>query len=212
MSDGEDRLEWILGAGRSREDLARDYDSWADRYDTDSEAWGWKGPGEVAAAYRRLADRPSAGPILDAGCGTGAVGVALRDLGSHWPLVGADLSAGMLEQARGTGHYHSTVRCSLDRLPFPDGSISAVVSSGVFTHGHVGPEALAELCRITAVGGIISITQRLDVADRYRPVAERLEAEGAWHLIEITPPARFHPCRDETADEPVLQSVLTWRV
>jgi predicted TPR repeat methyltransferase len=66
-------------------------------------------PGLLRSAL--LAERPwlagsteRFGPVLDLGCGTGLVGVALSDL-SLAPLVGVDLAAAMLAQARARGLY-----------------------------------------------------------------------------------------------------------
>lgn len=207
-----DRLDRILEASPSGQPLADRYDRWAADYDDDNRTWGWRGPDEVAAAFRRHGDDSVAGIVLDAGCGTGAVGVALRERGVAASLIGADISSGMLAEAAGRGSYTHLLQCSLDRIPLVDHAVSAVVSSGVFTHGHVGPEALVELCRVTAPGGTVSITRRLDLVERYRPTAERLVAAGRWELIETTDPEPFHPGRDGSGDAPVLQSVLTWRV
>ncbi len=208
----QDRLQWIFNAGRDGADLSETYDRWADGYDDDHAAWGWAGPEAVASAYTRLASGAASGPVLDAGCGTGAAGAALRSLAVEAELLGLDLSGGMLRRAGESGHYDRLLLASLDRLPMAHGSVGGVVSCGVFTHGHVGPEALSELVRVTAPGGVIAITQRLDIADRYRAEADRLEAAGYWRLLEVTDPKPFHPCRDEGDEEPSLQSVLTWRV
>ena len=43
------------------------------------------------------------------------------------------------------------------RVP-ADGHFAAVISAGVFTTGHVGPEGLDELLRVTRPGGIIVLT------------------------------------------------------
>ena len=51
-----------------------------------------------------LGGRVCSGAILDLGCGTGLVAVALSDL-PFGPFTGVDLSAGMLAQARAKGLY-----------------------------------------------------------------------------------------------------------
>jgi SAM-dependent methyltransferase len=52
--------------------------------------------GEARRVHALLGGRPSA--VLDAGCGTGRVGIHLARLGHH--VVGADLDASMLDEAR----------------------------------------------------------------------------------------------------------------
>ena len=55
----------------------------------------------------------------------------------------------MLERARATGAYRSLEPADLTRpLPTPADAYDAVVCVGTLTHGHVGPEALAEFVRI----------------------------------------------------------------
>jgi len=102
-------------------------------------------------------------PVLDVGCGTGLVGVALRATGP-WTVDGLDLSAEMLGEARvkvaGEGdpvyrHLHEgDLTATLD---IPSGAYGAVVSCGTFTHGHVGPTAFDELYRITRPGGLFAV-------------------------------------------------------
>ncbi len=50
---------------------------------------------------------------IDFGCGSGALGLALRDAGLRTPLDGIDLSPGMLDLARQTGCYGQLSRANL---------------------------------------------------------------------------------------------------
>ena len=45
-----------------------------------------------------------------------------------------------------------------DALPVDDAAYDGLVSSGTFTLGHVGPEAIGELLRVTKTGGYIVIS------------------------------------------------------
>jgi SAM-dependent methyltransferase len=60
-------------------------------------------PDEAAACLMPHLEAGSRG--IDFGCGSGAMGLALRRAGSKRPLDGLDLSPGMLELARMTGCY-----------------------------------------------------------------------------------------------------------
>jgi ubiquinone/menaquinone biosynthesis C-methylase UbiE len=87
--------------------------------------------------------------ILEAGCGTGLILRRLADLSRH--VVGLDLSAGMLRQARDRGL--TVVQGSLDDLPLSDGVFDLVVSFKVLAHVPPIERALAELVRVTRPGG-----------------------------------------------------------
>lgn len=64
----------------------------------------------------RLADTiaPRHARILDAGCGMGRIGAALRDRGHE--VVGVDLDAALLEQSRQTYPHLPVVQARLDEL------------------------------------------------------------------------------------------------
>lgn len=203
---GDDRLDWIFDDSSSSS-LEDRYDAWASTYDADHDQWGWRGPDMVAAATLRQLDNDATATIVDAGCGTGKVGIALRNAGWIGKIVGLDLSQGMLDQASTFGVYDDLLKCSLLDVPLADGSASAIVSSGVFTHGHVGGEALAELCRITAPGGVVVVTQRLDLDDNFSHHVDGLHQAGVWEEVERSEPERLHPERDDSE-----QIVVTWRV
>ena len=76
---------------------------------------------------------PSSGaPVLEAGCGSGAVAAALGDLGHR--VVGLDLAATALARARRVWpDFHGAVG-DVRRMPFPDHTFGAVVSIGVLEH------------------------------------------------------------------------------
>eukprot|EP00933_Yihiella_yeosuensis_P027921 TRINITY_DN21737_c0_g1_i1.p1 TRINITY_DN21737_c0_g1~~TRINITY_DN21737_c0_g1_i1.p1 ORF type:complete len:294 (+),score=56.57 TRINITY_DN21737_c0_g1_i1:26-883(+) len=71
------------------------YNEWADNYEDHMLQWGYKTPRKVA----ELAfDLHSSGTALDLGCGAGAVGSSLRNLGFTGNLTGMDVSRRMLEK------------------------------------------------------------------------------------------------------------------
>ncbi|MEK9527243.1 MAG: class I SAM-dependent methyltransferase, partial [Acidimicrobiaceae bacterium] len=127
----DDKLEWIF-ASSDNQQLADRYDRWATQYDADHDGWEWIGP---AKAVEQLRELGAISTVLDAGCGTGRVGVELAATGWDGTLVGIDLSAGMLAVAAETARYERLVQASLTELPLEDGSVDAVIATGVFTHG-----------------------------------------------------------------------------
>ena len=187
--------------------MADRYDRWATQYDADHDGWEWIGP---AKAVEQLRDLGTISTVLDAGCGTGRVGVELAATGWDGTLVGIDLSAGMLAVAAETAYYERLVQASLTELPLEDGSVDAVIATGVFTHGHVGPEAFPEVLRVVRPGGWVVITCRSEVWAELEPAAADHEAAGRWSLHKRTAPESFHPGKDIEDNFP--QSVVIWRV
>ncbi len=97
-----------------------------------------------------------------------------------------DISEGMLAVAARKGCYARLSRAVLgERLDFADGAFAAVISTGVFTTGHVGAEALPELVRITARGGVIVLTVKGTLWEG--GFAQALRAQ-AVEVLEVSDP------------------------
>lgn len=145
------------------EHVRRLYAGWADTYDADfAEGMDYRLPAETAAAFLRLAPQ---GPVLDVGAGTGLLGAALRGLGFTGEIDALDLSAEMLARAGAKGHYRALIAADVTR-PLPCGGYAGVVSSGTFTHGHVGPEAFGPLLQAALPGAIFALSVNAGVWDR----------------------------------------------
>ena len=140
----------------SLDDTKRLYAEWAEAYDQNfAEEMDFVLPGEVAKTY---AATGAMGPVLDFGCGTGLVGQALSGLGVT-QIDGADLSPEMLAVARRKGVYRHLIAGNvLDGYEPPQGPYAGIVSSGTFTNGHVGPEAIDELLRLAAPGAQFALS------------------------------------------------------
>ena len=126
------------------------YAAWADTYDTDFAAgMHYLAPQAVADCYAKVS---GASPVLDLGAGTGLLGQALVQHGiTH--VDGTDISPEMLEQAKKKGVYNRVFEGDLTgQLDVATGAYDGIVSSGTFTHGHVGPEAMAEVLRCMSHG------------------------------------------------------------
>jgi len=188
------------------DEIAGIYDSWAETYDAEMAAAGYRHPTICLALLARHLGRGAA-PILDAGAGTGLIGAWLRLIG--YPQVEAlDISPGMLAVAARKGVYAALHQAALGGpLPFGDGAFAGVISAGVFTSGHVGAEGLDELIRICATGGVIVLTVKTTLwqggfADRIAQLA----ADGRLTVAEQTAPYVSMP--GEVATVPSLGLVL----
>ncbi len=145
-------------------DDSRDlYRRWASTYDEDFiEATGYVYHDNVIHLFLD-AGGAAGGAIADVGCGTGVVGVALGDLGVV-DVDGLDISPEMLEVAgtkhtvHGTPAYRNLIEADLTvGVPVDDHSYFGIISTGVFTHGHLGPSALAEIIRIAAPTALCAV-------------------------------------------------------
>ena len=185
------RRSYALG-GDSRATEAL-YDEWADDYEDDTtEAMGYVAPAVAAERLAALLSDRTA-PVLDAGCGTGLVGLELARRGFS-TVDGLDISTRMLARARTTGVYRGLGRADLStRLPVADGRYAAVVCVGTLTEGHLGPEVLPELLRVVRPGGLVLGTVIEDIweARGYRTSIDALVEEGRAELRE----AAVWPCR-----------------
>ena len=156
-----------LGAvysAKAEEEVAALYDDWAATYDGEMAVAGYRHPSIGAALLARYLAIGSA-PVLDAGCGTGLLGQWLAILG--YPEVdGLDISPGMLAVAQKKEAYARLYCLALGKtLPIEEQHYAGVISTGVFTTGHVGPEGLDELIRICRPGGVIVLTVKMAVWD-----------------------------------------------
>lgn len=187
MSVNEEVLNRVYNAS-NHEELMGAYSAWASDYDQNTvEEFGYVGYQVCAELLDAYLGGRSSLCILDAGCGTGLVGEALQSLG-YAELDGLDYSREMLDEAAGKGLYRHLVQADLSRpLQFEDHAYDAVVCAGTFTYGHVRSEAFAELIRVTRPGGKICFTIREGSYEDYgyRREMVRLEAEGAWELLEM---------------------------
>ena len=161
-----------------------DYDAWADRYERDLFASGYRLPAMLAAAVARHV-APGDGAVLDAGCGTGAVAEPLAMLG--YRVVGIDPSPRMLAHAGAKRIYAAlhgaAVGARIDVPPGPLGTpFAAAMAGGVLTPGHAPPEGLDGLLAAVRPGGAVAFTLRDDAAmdPAYIERAEALERDGRW--------------------------------
>ncbi len=181
------RARSIAGADEARELYA----GWAEHYDRDVfgtlQVTGSARVAGLLAAYLAPQDNPS---ILDAGCGTGAVGALLHDQGFR-QLDGLDISPRMLAVAARKQVYRALAEADLN-LPFgpPQPRYDAVVSAGTFVHGHVGGEGFAALARLLTPGGIMvcAIADPVWVQDRFDRLLQDLELYTLSHNLEAVLP------------------------
>jgi ubiquinone/menaquinone biosynthesis C-methylase UbiE len=167
-------------------ELEHIYKNWAKKYEDDViNLAGYVGhliTSELLLSYLRNTQAK----IFDAGCGTGLVGEILNK-NSFQNLIGVDFSQEMLNIAKQKNVYQSLDLVDLTKkLDYEDNLFDAVICAGTFTCGHVGPEALREMVRITKQGGYICFTVRKQEweASPYMQIIKDLEDFQAWQKLE----------------------------
>jgi len=179
-------LRRVYALDGDREKTRRVYAEWAERYDDNTlDGMGYVAPALVAETLSRLVEPDR--HVLDAGCGTGLVGAELKK--RHFERIdGIDLSNEMLEVAREKRAYRDLSRADLTRsLDMEDDHYDATLSAGVFTSGHVKPDALDELVRVTRPGApvVITVHEQVWEPDGYADHLADMEARGIARVDSV---------------------------
>jgi len=109
---------------------------------------------QTFAAFARLAD---ARRVLDVGCGTGALAVAILEQAPQAEVVGIDPSAAFVEHAR--AHSPPGVRFEVadaQHLPFPDASFDVACACLVLNFIPDQRAAVIQMCRVVRPGGTVA--------------------------------------------------------
>jgi len=182
----QNKVQWIYSS-RDNEELTERYDQWAKDYDTDLENdFAWRGPEITSGFFAKYV--PKEAKVLDAGAGTGLVGITLAQKG-YRDIVAIDLSKGMLEEAGRKNVYRELRQMVMgEALDFSTDSFDAVISVGVLTLGHAPASSFDELIRITRPDGYIVFSLRPDVYEEggFKEKMAELENEGRWELVEVS--------------------------
>ena len=147
---------------KSQEDLLAFYRKWAEEYDDQMAALNYISPRSIADMLKQYLEDSSAS-ILDVGCGTGLTAKYMF-LAGYSNLHGIDVSPEMVAVSEQRGFYASLqVGDVTEAWTYPDHTFDGVISSGTFTHGHVGPEALDETFRVLKPNGVLACTVHNDL-------------------------------------------------
>ena len=173
-----------LKAGKEVEDY---YDEWTveNQYDKDMVDWQYSGPQETVDLFAKHIPTKDI-KILDAGCGTGLVGIELKKNGFQ-NFDGADFSQKMLDLIP-KNIYQNLFKIDLNKkIDIQDNTYEGITCVGTFTFGHVNPPALDEMVRISKTGSLICFTINIGIYEEYgfdKKIKE-LEDKNSWKIIEF---------------------------
>ena len=163
------------------------YDEWTvqNKYDKDMVDWKYSGPQETIDLFKKHNSKKDI-KILDAGCGTGLVGIELKKNG-FTNFDGADFSQKMLNLVP-KNIYQNLFKIDLNqKVKIKDNAYEGITCVGTFTFGHVNPPALDEMIRICKNASLICFTINIGIYEEYgfdKKIKE-LEDKNSWKIIEF---------------------------
>ena len=203
---------WLRQGSTSSDDVRLNYEEWASTYDEDLAVWGYQAPLETASLLKSLI--PPSSTILDAGCGTGLVGAAIRHVGLTGDIDGIDLSPSSLEKARRRGIYRNLHPVDFQNLPLAldDNVYDALACVGVLTYVPDSESILREFARIVRPKGVIIVTQRNDLFEEraFDQTMKKLIDALLFSETTVTEPKQYLPKNPDFGSEiQVIYATLT---
>lgn len=142
---------------KSPDDNKKLYAQWAKTYESEFvESQGYLHPQVIAEIFNSKI--PSVRTVVDIGAGTGLVGMYLSNLRKEILIDGIDISPEMLEVAGEKQVYRNLYERDLTQSALQTSApYDSLISIGIFTHGHLGPEALVNLLPLVRPEGYFVI-------------------------------------------------------
>ena len=172
---------------KTTNEIMKYYDEWGikNKYDQDMVDWNYTGPKETVNVFKKYARNKNI-KILDAGCGTGLVGVELKKY-NYLNIDGADLSKKLLDLVP-KGYYKKLEQTDLNKpINADDNTYGGILCVGTFTYGHVKPQALDEFIRISKNKGLICFTINEGIYEEYGfdKKIDELKRKKSWNIKEF---------------------------
>ena len=172
---------------KTTDEVMKYYDEWGekDKYNKDMVEWNYTGPKETVDVFKKYIENKEI-LILDAGCGTGLVGLQLKKFGFKY-FHGADLSQKLLDTVP-ENVYQKLIKVDLNKtINVQDNFYDAIMCVGTFTFGHVKSQALDEFVRITKKDGLICFTINEGIFEEYGfdKKIKDLKKDNKWEELEF---------------------------
>jgi len=172
-----------------------------------------QGPGSnecTRKAFSMLNDLPDRPEILDIGCGGGMQTIELARICQNCHITAVDIHQPYLDdlaakaEAAGVGDRITTVRASMDDLPFEDAAFDVLwAESSIFVVGF--EQGLLSWKRLLRPGGYVCLTEAVWFTDRPSP-----EAVAFWN--DCYPAIKAVPETCAIAEKAGYEVVATFRL
>ncbi|XP_070376872.1 methyltransferase-like protein 27 [Dermacentor albipictus] len=170
--DRSDLVDFVVD-DRTADETRAIYNSWANNYEEDMALQKYKAPSIMAHFINQELQVKKDALILDVGCGTGLLGVQLKNLGYSY-MDALDYSEEMMSEAKKKNLYqrHFLEKVSKNKkLPLRDGEYDVVALCGCLMPGHIMPDALPEVARLLKPNGRLMWVHR--TLDYYESKSEQ---------------------------------------
>ena len=172
----------------SKKKVLEYYDDWTNnsQFNQDMVDWKYTAPSNAAILLHKYSPNKDI-QILDAGCGSGLVGMELAKNG-YININGADFSQSMMDLIP-KNIYKSLKLIDLNEtLFYKENSFDAIICVGTFTYGHVKARALDEFIKITKNNGLICFTVNEGIYNKYKfdKKITELSKNNSWKILELS--------------------------
>ena len=172
----------------SKKKVLEYYDDWTNnaQFNQDMVDWKYTAPSNAAILLHKYSPNKDI-QILDAGCGSGLVGMELAK-NDYLNITGADFSQSMMDLIP-KNIYKSLKLIDLNEtLFYKENSFDAIICVGTFTYGHVKARALDEFLRITKNNGLICFTVNEGIYNKYKfdKKITELSKNNSWKILELS--------------------------
>tara|TARA_Y100001970_G_scaffold284462_1_gene401891 strand:- start:20 stop:646 length:627 start_codon:yes stop_codon:yes gene_type:complete len=172
----------------SKEKVLKYYVNWTKKgeYNKNMVEWNYQAPQNAAKLFNKYEPNKDIS-ILDAGCGSGLVGVELQKYG-YTKITGIDFSHEMLNLIPNKIYHQLELIDLNEKLKYEDNFFDAIICVGTFTYGHVKANALNELLRILKKNGLICFTINEGIYRKYQfdIKIKQLSEDKLWDIIDLS--------------------------
>ncbi|MFL2509997.1 MAG: class I SAM-dependent DNA methyltransferase [Alphaproteobacteria bacterium] len=172
----------------SKEKVLEYYVNWTKKgeYNKNMISWNYQAPQNTVKLFNKHTPNKEIN-ILDAGCGSGLVGIELQKNG-YTKITGADFSQEMLDLIPNNIYHHLELIDLNEKLKYEDNFFDAITCVGTFTYSHVKANALNELIRILKKNGLICFTINEGIYKKYQfdLKIKQLSDDKLWDIIDIS--------------------------